>query len=315
MKKISVIIPFYKVESYIAQCLESVVRQTLSDIEILCIDDKSPDKSINIVREYSRKDSRIRIFQHETNKGVGAARNTGIQNAEGEYVFFLDSDDWLLSDGLQRLYEAAQKYEIKIVSGPFKRYVESTNTYKRTRIKKKGKFVVTNKNFFSLDYNAFKLYHKSIFDDSDIRFPDRLIHEDVEFYWKVFTMYHTIYCLKDPVMVYRIRENSIMVSKKGDDYCNNNIELIKNIFLFLEKKKIISAYREAFTKEYYHFYYMGTTFDTEKIRMALEPFLQERHFKMGFSMKKMRKWFFHKKFNKNERILRLFGVFLIRKKL
>jgi glycosyltransferase involved in cell wall biosynthesis len=315
MIKISVIIPFYKVESYIAQCLESVVSQTLSEIEILCIDDKSPDKSIGIVREYAKKDSRIRVFQHETNKGVGAARNTGIQNAEGEYVFFLDSDDWLLDDGLQQLYEAAQKYEIKIVSAPFKRYVESTNTYKKTRIKEKGKFLVTNKKFFSLDYNAFKLYHKSIFEDSDIRFPDRLIHEDVEFYWKVFAMYHTIYCLKDPVMVYRIRANSIMISKKGNDYCNNNIQLLKNIFLFLEKKKITTAYREAFTKEYYHFYYMGTTFDTEKFRMELDPFLQERHFEIGFSMKQIRKWFYHKRFNKNERTLRLFGVFLIRKKL
>ena len=124
-----------------------------------------------------------------------------------------------------------------------------------------------------------------------------------------------IYCLKDPVMVYRIRANSIMISKKGNDYCNNNIQLVKNIFLFLEKKKITTAYREAFTKEYYHFYFMGTIFDTEKFRMELDPFLHERHFKIGFSMKKIRKWFFHKRFNKNERTLRLFGVFLIRKKL
>ena len=315
MTKISVIIPFYKVENYIAQCLESVVSQTLSEIEILCIDDKSPDESISIVREYARKDSRIRIFQHENNRGLGAARNTGIKNAVGEYIFFLDSDDWLLEDGLQQLYEAAQKYDIKIVSAPFKRYVEASKSYKRTRIKEVGQFTITNKNFFSLDYNVFKLYHKSIFDDSDIRFPDRLIHEDVEFYWKVFTMYNIIHCLKDPVMVYRIRSSSIMNSKKRDDYCNNNVELIKNIFLFLEKKNITAAYREAFTKEYYHFYYMGTTFDTEKFSRELDPFLHERHFKIGFSMRKIRKWFFLKKFNKNERTLRLFGLFLIRKKM
>ena len=315
MTKISVIIPFYKVENYIAQCLDSVVSQTLSEIEILCIDDKSPDESINIVREYARKDSRIRIFQHENNKGLGAARNTGIKNAVGEYIFFLDSDDWLLEDGLQQLYQAAQEYDIKVVSAPFKRYVEASDSYKRTRVKVIGEFKITNKNFFSLDYNVFKLYHKSIFDDSDIRFPDRLTHEDVEFYWKVFTMYNIIYCLKDPVMVYRIRSNSIMNSKKRDDYCNNNIELIKNIFLFLEKKKITAAYREAFIEEYYHFYYMGTTFDAEKFSMELNPFLHERHFEIGFSMRKMRKWLFHKKFNKNERTLRLFGLFLIRKKI
>ena len=109
MIKISVVIPIYRVASYIAQCLESVVSQSFPDIEIICVDDKSPDESISIVRDYAKKDRRIRIFQHEKNKGVGAARNTGIKNAKGEYIFFLDPDDWLLEDGLQQLYKTAEK--------------------------------------------------------------------------------------------------------------------------------------------------------------------------------------------------------------
>ena len=315
MKKISVVIPFFKVENYIAQCIESVVRQTLSEIEILCIDDNSPDESINIVRDYAKKDSRIRIFQHENNKGLGAARNTGIKNAEGEYIFFLDSDDWLLEDGLQQLYQTAQKYEVKTVSAPLKCYFEATHSYKKTRVKKTGSLILTDDNFLTLEYNAFKLFHKSIFENLDIRFPDRLIHEDVEFYWKVFTMHPWLYCLEFPVMVYRIRDDSIMTSKKGDYYCKNNIELIKNIYNFLEKNNLTAIYHKAFTREYYNFFYKGSTFDSEKFSMELDSFFQEKHFTIGFSLRKIRKWFFSKKFNKNEKTLRFLGFFLIRKKL
>lgn len=315
MIKISIVIPFYKVENYIAQCLGSVVNQLLPDIEILCIDDYSPDESINIVRDYAKKDNRIRIFQHEENRGVGAARNTGIKNAKGEYIFFLDPDDWLLEDALQRLYEAAKKHGVKIVSAPLKCYVEATGTYKKIRVKERGEFWITNKNFASLEYNAFKLFHRSIFENGDIRFPDRLIHEDVEFYWKVFTMYHYLYCLAAPVMVYRIRENSIMTTKKGNLYCNNNIELIKNVFNFLEKNKLTDTYRVAFTREYYNLYYKVNTFDVEKFSTELDSFFQKHHFKIGFSTRKIRKWLFNKKFDKSERILRLFGLFLIREKL
>ena len=216
---------------------------------------------------------------------------------------------------MQQLYEAAQQHKVKVVSAPFKRYVEATNSYKRTRVKEKGIFKFTNKNFASLEYNVFKLYHSSIFEDQDIRFPGRLIHEDVEFYWKVFTIYNCIYCLEQPVMVYRIRASSIMNSKKSDDYCDNNIELIKNIFSFLEKKDLVIAYREAFTREYYHFYYMGSTFDAEKYSRELEPFFRSNKFKLDFSMRRIRKWFFNKKFNQNERTLRLFGMYLLKTKL
>lgn len=315
MIKVSVIIPFYKVEKYAAQCLDSVVSQTLSEIEIICVDDKSPDGSIDIIRKYAEKDSRIRIFQHDKNRGIGGARNTGIAQARGQYIFFLDSDDWLLEDGLQQLYVAAQHNDVKVVSAPFRRYVEKSHSYKRTRVKEKGMFCVTNKNFASLDYNVFKLYHISIFQDPDIRFSDHLIHEDVEFYWKVFTIYNYIYCLENPVMVYRIRASSIMNSRKRADYCDNNIKLINNIFLFLEKKNLIVAYREAFIREYYHFYYMGSTFDAEKFTRELEPLFRKKNFKLGFSMRRIRKWFFTKKINQNERTLRLFGMYLMKTKL
>ncbi len=101
--KISIIIPVYNVEKYLRECLDSCVNQTLEDIEIICVDDASPDNSIKILEEYQQKDSRIRIFRHEENKNLGTARNTGLTNATGEYVWFVDSDDYIDTKACQIL--------------------------------------------------------------------------------------------------------------------------------------------------------------------------------------------------------------------
>ena len=103
MDKISVIIPVYNVESYIRKCLDSVINQTHNNLEILCIDDGSTDKSGIICDEYAKKDNRISVF-HKTNGGVGSARNVGLINLSGDYVGFVDSDDWLEPDMYEVLY-------------------------------------------------------------------------------------------------------------------------------------------------------------------------------------------------------------------
>ena len=94
MPKISVIVPVYNVEKYLSECLDSIINQTFPDFEIICVNDCSTDKSGNILEDYSRKDNRIKIFYHQFNQGLGAARNTGLKNAHGKYVQFLDSDDY-----------------------------------------------------------------------------------------------------------------------------------------------------------------------------------------------------------------------------
>ena len=112
--KISVILPIYNVKKYVRQCLNSVLKQTLEEIEIICIDDGSTDGSTEILKEYEKKDSRIRAF-YRKNQGAGAARNYGIQQARGKYLSFLDSDDFFESDMLELAYEKAEKYNTDIV--------------------------------------------------------------------------------------------------------------------------------------------------------------------------------------------------------
>ena len=112
--KVSIIIPVYNVEPFLARCLDSVVGQTLRGIEIICVDDGSPDRSIDILNRYAAQDDRIRVISQE-NRGLGGARNRGFDAATGEFILFVDSDDWIDPAYCERLYEAAREAERSIV--------------------------------------------------------------------------------------------------------------------------------------------------------------------------------------------------------
>ena len=115
MAKVSVIIPVYNVEPYLKQCMDSVVGQTLKDIEIICVDDGSTDGSLDILKEYATEDSRIQIIEQK-NAGAGAARNNGMRHATGKYLSFLDSDDFFEPRMLEKAYDLAEKDQADFVS-------------------------------------------------------------------------------------------------------------------------------------------------------------------------------------------------------
>ncbi|MBR0101963.1 MAG: glycosyltransferase family 2 protein, partial [Selenomonadaceae bacterium] len=114
---VSVIIPMYNVESYVGECLESVLKQTFQDFEVIVVDDCSTDDSVKIVEEYAPKfDGRLRLFSMEKNTGTpGKPRNKGIELAHGEYIQFLDADDFMILHALEALYTAAKKYDADVV--------------------------------------------------------------------------------------------------------------------------------------------------------------------------------------------------------
>ena len=115
MVKVSVIIPVYNVEPYLKQCMDSVVGQTLKDIEIICVDDGSTDGSLDILREYAAEDNRIQIIEQK-NAGAGAARNNGMRHATGKYLSFLDSDDFFEPRMLEKAYDLAEKDQADFVA-------------------------------------------------------------------------------------------------------------------------------------------------------------------------------------------------------
>ena len=118
MAKVSIIIPIYNVEKYLRECLESVINQTLKDVEIICVDDGSPDNCPQICDEYASKDNRIKVI-HKENGGYGSAMNVGLDNATGEYIGIVEPDDYIESNMYEDLYKIAQKFDSDIVKSAY----------------------------------------------------------------------------------------------------------------------------------------------------------------------------------------------------
>ena len=116
--KISVIIPVYNVEDYLEECLDSIINQTFKDLEIICINDGSQDNSLNILEEYAEKDNRIKIITTK-NQGLSAARNRGLENITGDYVYFIDSDDYLELTAFEELYAVSEEKSLDLIHFKF----------------------------------------------------------------------------------------------------------------------------------------------------------------------------------------------------
>ena len=118
--KISIIVPVYKVEKYLSRCIKSILRQTFTDFELILVDDGSPDKCPQMCDDWGKKDKRIRVI-HKENGGLSSARNAGLRAARGEYIGFVDSDDWIACDMYEILYQLAKKYRADITCGGIER--------------------------------------------------------------------------------------------------------------------------------------------------------------------------------------------------
>ena len=165
MTEISVIVPCYNVGKYIKRCLDSLTKQTLTDIEIICVDDKSTDDTVNMIKNY--KDSRITLILHKTNMGAGAARNNGLKVAKGEYVSFIDPDDYVDLDFYEKLYNATKKGSTDIV----KACLQYTNTKEKTALNTLIKQDIAN---FNGEYTT-AIYKRSFLNKYKIKFPTDII--------------------------------------------------------------------------------------------------------------------------------------------
>lgn len=181
MPKVSVIIPVYNVEKYLKRCLDSVLNQTLRDIEIICINDGSTDNSVQILEEYGAK---IKVIDTK-NKGVSVARNAGLEVANGDFIAFLDSDDYVDADFYEKLYKNATEYNADIACSSILRENEKSKTY----IIKYSETVTAKDiqerfNLADCPKNNFvwnKIYKKSFLDENKILFVPGMIYEDMCF--------------------------------------------------------------------------------------------------------------------------------------
>lgn len=192
---ISVIIPIFNAEKYISKCLESVVNQNFKHLEIICINDGSTDNSLKIIKNFAKKDKRIKIFNTENN-GQGSARNLGLKKAKGKYISFIDADDWISKDAYKILYNKSEKFDLDILFFQMINYIDSTKKLVETDIYN-YKVLLENfeedKPFSSYDIEDFlfdisvcpvsKLYKKDFLIQNDISFPENMIFEDNVFFY------------------------------------------------------------------------------------------------------------------------------------
>ena len=227
---LSVIVPVYKVEEYLERCLDSLCRQSLGDIEILLIDDASPDGCGAICEAYAAKDARVRVFHQPENRGLSAARNLGIEHAEGSFLMFVDSDDWVDEDFCKEAYECAVRHQADLVM------------FNRVRVLKSGDGddVLKDDLFFPEGYKTTqealdimltdggnaawnKLYKKELF--ADISYPEGYLYEDTGATYKLVVKAYRIYYLPKALYYHRLRSGSITSQKVTKKVLEDRAEL------------------------------------------------------------------------------------------
>ena len=236
--KVSVIVPVYNVEKYLEQCLDSIFEQTLSPIEVICINDGSTDSSPEILKRYAEEYENLRII-HKENGGLSSARNVGLDAAQGEYLLFIDSDDWMdAPNSVEELYDRAVASSLDLLFFSAKVYYESDAARAAADIKpqyycRKGSYpsVMSGPALFRAfcENGDFRvqacmiLYRRDFIVESGLRFPEGIIHEDEVSTPEYLALAERASYLSAPYYGRRIRENSILTSagtlRKCHGYC------------------------------------------------------------------------------------------------
>lgn len=242
---ISVIIPVYNVEQYLRKCLESIINQTYKNLEIILIDDGSTDNSGKICDEYAKKDTRIQTI-HKKNGGLSDARNCGLKKSTGDYIVFVDSDDWMDFDGIRYMFILSKKYDAPLVIGGTEKTAESTGKVLWSDFKECEDLQIMTKKesmrdvFINGCASWARLYKKEV--HKDVFFPVGEINEDEAIVLQILERCNTIVKSSKIVYNYRFRENSITSTKfykKKLDWCKHskdNWDYIKKFHSEIEKE-------------------------------------------------------------------------------
>lgn len=236
----SVVIPIFKVEKYLQECVNSVLKQTFKDIEIILVDDGSPDNCPRICDEYAKNDSRIKVI-HKQNGGLSSARNEGIKVATGEYIVFLDSDDFYIHDDfLERAYGKLTGKKVDILFFSRTKYYDESKTFSN-KVTLYDKEVEESSEYGDLIYKlsirdeleanaSMKCVQTSILKDNGVYFKEGIYSEDVEWIFRLYPVLKSGAVLNYPDYAYRLREGSITHSlgKKNIDDVFYSIETYAN---------------------------------------------------------------------------------------
>ncbi len=230
MPKVSVIIPVYNTENYLRDCLDSITGQTLEDIEILCIDDCSTDFSLQILYEYAQRDSRIRVFRNSENKGLSATRNVGIDNACGEYIQFVDSDDMIEQDTLEMLYRIALDNRLDmlkfLMDWSRKIAFDDSSVNSIFSGQEMLKNLIDQAGFDASSCVYF--FDRCFLQKNQLRFSPKLRYaEDSLFTFQALALAQRCMCINELKYIYRKRKNSLTTSPLKDEKVFSLVYLLK----------------------------------------------------------------------------------------
>ena len=245
MTKVSVIVPFNNVENYISKCLTSLIYQTLDDIEIICINDASTDNSKNIVSEYAKNDKRIKILNVETMSGQSFARNLGLEIASGEYIGFVDSDDWVELDMFEKMYNQAKLGDTDITMCQAQLYDDKeqrfyTDDYYSLKIlermgNKVFSFEETKDEILNINVVLWnKIYKRKFLNSIQVKFQDGYIYEDMLYFFETYLKATRINILWEALYYYR-QNRSFSTMQNSDKKVYDRIPMVEKTYRVLEQ--------------------------------------------------------------------------------
>ena len=244
MIKVSIIVPFYNVENYIEKCLESLVNQTLEDIEILLVNDGSKDTSEMIAKQFVEKYPNKIIYLEKENGGLSDARNYAIHYAKGEYIAFLDSDDYVEINMYEEMYRKAKEENLDYVECDF------LWEYPDKVLESKGKIYTNKKEMFLytrvVAWN--KLIKREIIQENHLEFPKGYRYEDVEFFYKLLPYIQNYGIVEKPFIHYVQRENSI--SNVQNTRTKEILDVLDHVITYYKTNNLFAEYKEEIEYTY-----------------------------------------------------------------
>lgn len=285
--KVSVVVPVYNTSKYLRECMDSILCQTLKEIEIICVNDGSTDNSLDILDEYADRDSRIHIINQE-NQGLSCARNAGIHMTKGEYLCFLDSDDMLAVDSLAEMYECAKEKQLDILHYDAECLYENDQLRNKeckdsyyTKKKTYGGPFGGKEMFCQLmeaddycDSACLLLINKKWLDEKNICFIPKMLYEDCMFTFRCFMEAKRIMHISKKCIIYRIRENSIMTSKVGYKNLESRVICYRKVLEYLLNNELSKREQEAIVKFenfiLYNIKWTDNKLDEEERKKALD---------------------------------------------
>ena len=284
--KISVIIPVYNVEKYLRQCLDSVINQTLKDIEIICVDDGSTDGSGAILDEYAANDGRIKVI-HKENGGYGKAMNVGMDNARGEYIGIVEPDDYIELDMYETMYNTATNTNVDFVKADYYRFSEDKE-HKHIFIDWSEKYynrvirTKEEKSFFDMEMNTWTgIYKTEFLRNNNIRYNETpgARYQDQGFWFQTYIYANTIYVIHKPFYHYRYFQTNSSNNPNGFDWIRVEYQYILDILNKHPeiKKEFLSKYTKyKFNNYLFNYNKLNRKQKHEKLKIFREDFINDQ---------------------------------------